>query len=125
MDDQADDNSYILQSKPSPVRPGPTGIRPQSHANSRGVRGRIRRWCYRRFYETWLFEICIIALSLGCIAGVVIVLRVFDGKPQPDFPSGITLNAIVSILGTSSKAALIFVVATSLSQLKWGTLSIT
>lgn len=124
MRNQAEDDSHIPLSKLSSVRRRSGRLRKwhtnRGHLKLRDKWRRIRQWCSLQFYETWLFEICFITLSLGCIAVVVTVLRVFDRKPQPDFPSGITLNAIVSTLGTASKAALIFVVTASLSQLKWG-----
>lgn len=73
----------------------------------------------RIFHETWIPEISVICLSLGCLAAIGAILLIYDGKPSPELPSSITLNAIISILATASKAALIFAVSASMSQLKW------
>lgn len=43
----------------------------------------------------------------------------FSGKPIPDLPRGVTLNALISVLATTSKSLLLFVVGSCLGQLKW------
>lgn len=47
------------------------------------------------------------------------MLRVYDGKPLPALPHGLTLNAIISVLATGSKSALLFSVASNITQWKW------
>lgn len=42
----------------------------------------------------------------------------FGGRSVPHLPQGLTLNAMISILATS-KSAILFVVASCLSQIKW------
>jgi hypothetical protein len=122
MSRQAENDSHILLPKLGPAGQAQAtakNIYSSSHRSRRHARPGLRQLFSRLFYETWLLEICVMTLSIGCIIGAVIVLRVFDGKAQPYLPSGITLNAIVSTLGTASRAALVFVVAASMSQLKW------
>jgi hypothetical protein len=122
MSAQAENVSHVLLPKLSPSgeprAPGST-VYTSSYRWRRYAQSGPRRLFSRLLYETWILEICVISLSIACIVGVVTVLRVFDGKQQPDLPSGITLNAIVSTLSTASRAALIFVLAASISQLKW------
>lgn len=48
-----------------------------------------------------------------------ITLTAFNGKPVPTLSHGLTLNTIISVLATSSKAALMFVISSALGQLKW------
>ena len=57
--------------------------------------------------------------SLLCLTAIFVILAVYNNSPSPSLPHGVTLNAIVSILATGSKASLIFVTSESIRQLKW------
>jgi hypothetical protein len=50
---------------------------------------------------------------------IVIVLKIFDGHPQPSIRWGITLNAVVALLTTIMKAGLLTLLTECTSQLKW------
>ena len=52
------------------------------------------------------------------MAILIILLAVYDGHEIFDW-HGVTLNAIVSLLSTASKAALLFALAESVGQWKW------
>jgi hypothetical protein len=67
----------------------------------------------------WFWEIAGITISVVSLLAIIITLRVFDGKPLPDIPFGITLNTIASLLGAATKTTLLLVVSSALSQLKW------
>ncbi|KAI0536019.1 hypothetical protein GGR58DRAFT_528840 [Xylaria digitata] len=69
--------------------------------------------------DTWLWEILSIILSGVCFALTLVLLKIYDQRPPPQFIYGITLNALISILTTFSKSALLVVVAGAISQLKW------
>ncbi|KAJ5361611.1 hypothetical protein N7541_002455 [Penicillium brevicompactum] len=69
--------------------------------------------------DTWTFEGIAIIFSVLCFIAIVVVLQVYDQKTRPALHYGITLNAIVSILTTASKSALLFVVGECIGQLKW------
>jgi cellulose synthase/poly-beta-1,6-N-acetylglucosamine synthase-like glycosyltransferase len=69
--------------------------------------------------NTWLWEILSIIFSSLCFVLTLVLLKVFDQKPLPQFAYGITLNAIISILTAFSKSALLVAVAGAISQLKW------
>lgn len=69
--------------------------------------------------DTWWPEAFAIAFSAACLVLVAIVLRFFDGRANPQFPTGITLNAIVSILATFSRSSLLFAVTATVGQAKW------
>lgn len=56
----------------------------------------------RLFLDTWIPEILAIVCSAVCVAAVWIVVLAYQGKPTPQLPYAITLNAIVSILATTS-----------------------
>jgi hypothetical protein len=70
-------------------------------------------------YNWWLWEIVSICLSVLCLACITLVLLVFNHKPIPSLPAGLTFNALVSLLATLSKAAMLVTVAACISQLKW------
>lgn len=75
---------------------------------------------FRRISSRWWFwEIISITISLASFLAIIITLRVFDSKPLPEIPFGITLNTIASLLGTAVKTTLLLVVSSALSQLKW------
>jgi hypothetical protein len=67
----------------------------------------------------WLFEILALMFSTACLLTISILLVVYHGQSIQSFPQGITLNAIVSVLSTTFKAALIYPVSTALGQAKW------
>lgn len=67
----------------------------------------------------WSWELASCVIAIGSLVGIIVVLDVFDGKSTPDWPYGITLNALISVLVTVMKAAMAFPVTEALSQLKW------
>lgn len=73
--------------------------------------------------DTWLWEFLALGISTGCLIAIAMVLKQHDQKPIPTFFWGLTLNAIVAILSTFSKSALIVAVSAGLGQLKWHWLS--
>ncbi|KAI1145009.1 hypothetical protein F4825DRAFT_467683 [Nemania diffusa] len=60
-----------------------------------------------------------IILSGIFFALIIILLKIYNKKPVPQFTYGITLNAMISTLATISKSFLLAAVAGSISQLKW------
>lgn len=62
-------------------------------------------------------------LGILLIIALIVVLRVYDGQLAPRFGAvfngALTLNTIVAILSTASKAALLYPVTECISQLKW------
>ena len=74
-------------------------------------------WAY--FSDTWVAEITATALSIACSIAIAILLAIWSGKQVPHLVKGITVNAVVSILATTSKSAMLFVVAACIAQLKW------
>lgn len=69
--------------------------------------------------DTWWPEMLALAFSSCCLLAIIGLLIHYDNKEIPDFPSGLTLNTIISILGVGSKSALMFAVAATMSQSKW------
>lgn len=67
----------------------------------------------------WTWEIVSCVIAAGSLVGIIVVLHQFDGRATPDWPYGITLNALISVLVTVMKAAMAFPITEALSQLKW------
>ena len=79
---------------------------------------RTTRWS-RLVSNTWWFELLAITFSSSCLVAIAVILRVYQEKPLLPMAYGLTLNAIISVLATVSKAALIAAISGSLGQLKW------
>jgi hypothetical protein len=69
--------------------------------------------------DTWIAETVACIFSIACITAIASILYVYDDRPIPRFPSGVTLNTIVSILSTSARSAIISTASTCVGQLKW------
>ncbi|PKY05453.1 hypothetical protein P168DRAFT_233986 [Aspergillus campestris IBT 28561] len=69
--------------------------------------------------SSWSLEIVNGGIALASFASIVAVLAWYDGRPMPDWPEGITLNAILSVLTSIMKAAMVLIITEALSQLKW------
>ena len=76
-------------------------------------------WYAKSIKNWWLVDI------LVCVAAVIILwnLKKYDGKQAPRantlFGANITLNTLVSVLITISRAALLLSVCECVSQSKW------
>ncbi|KAJ5758703.1 hypothetical protein N7520_005859 [Penicillium odoratum] len=68
---------------------------------------------------SWTLEILSCLTSIVFFTAIIVVLWYYDGRPMPEWPYGITLNALVSVLSTVMKASMTFIVAEGLAQLKW------
>ena len=85
----------------------------------RSVSRNLGRTLLERFWSSWNPELAALSLSTVCAICIAVILRCYDGKPAPKIAMGITLNALISILATTSKAALMFSVSNALGQSKW------
>ncbi|KAH0021500.1 hypothetical protein KCU78_g6088, partial [Aureobasidium melanogenum] len=94
-------NTEVKSSSPSPERRSP------------------RKNIYTWVCDEWLFEILACALALLALAAIVITLAVHDGRPLPEWPFNISVNALVSIFGVILKTSMMLPVSESISQLKW------
>lgn len=72
-----------------------------------------------RYQDSWYPEVVALVLSCLCVVAIIVILQLYDGKPNPQWKVHLTLNAIISALATTSKVALIFVTSNSIGQLKW------
>lgn len=74
---------------------------------------------WRRGLEEWGWETAACLLSLAGFLGTVGLLKAFDGKAQPSWPYGITLNSAVAVLSTVTKGLLLVPAAACISQSIW------
>lgn len=68
--------------------------------------------------DTWLLEILSLLASLIFFSVLVVLLLLFDGKPVFQWHR-VSLNALVAIVSTATKACLAFAVAEAMAQWKW------
>lgn len=90
-----------------------------NHEPKRADVGRKRSEESLRILKGWWQEIICCVISLAAFAILVIVLKQFNQKPLPRWPSGITLNTIVAALSTIARTAFLIPISEGLSQWKW------
>lgn len=79
---------------------------------------RTERWS-RFATDRWIWELCAMLMSLSSLVAIVLVLRLHDGRPLPDWPFSITINSLVSIFSTIMGFTLLVPIAEGISQAKW------
>ena len=68
----------------------------------------------------WLFELFAWIFSVTTLCFLVLILHQYDGKKQSDWPSqAFTLNALVALIATLTRASLLVPIAQAISQAKW------
>lgn len=68
--------------------------------------------------QGWTLEYASASLSVLSLMGLVVLLAVQDDRPIFDW-HGLTVNALVALLSTVSRASLMFALAEAISQTKW------
>ncbi|KAK3331439.1 hypothetical protein B0H66DRAFT_546552 [Apodospora peruviana] len=68
---------------------------------------------------TWLPEILSALLSICLVAVIITTLKSYEGRPQPELPLGLTLNAVLQFVITATQFSFTFPLVQGLSQLKW------
>ncbi|KAG9765618.1 hypothetical protein KCU73_g327, partial [Aureobasidium melanogenum] len=118
-----------LLSNTSTILSGTTEVDPAQAADELSAKvelmspslGRIsrRQSIYTWVWDEWLFEILACTLSLSALVAIVVTLAVHDGRPLPEWPFNISVNALVSVFGVILKTSMMLPVSESISQLKW------
>ena len=73
----------------------------------------------RLILDSWLCESIAMCFSVVCLVTIAFVVDIYDGERIPKLISGLTINAIISVLSTASGASLVFVISATMGQLKW------
>uniref|UniRef100_A0A8H7N2X7 Uncharacterized protein n=1 Tax=Bionectria ochroleuca TaxID=29856 RepID=A0A8H7N2X7_BIOOC len=74
--------------------------------------------------EAWAGEIIWSFLAVLLFLTLIIILTLYDGRPMPKWPMGLTLNTVIAILATISRAFTVIPITEGLSQLKWNWLAL-
>ncbi|KAF7531220.1 hypothetical protein G7054_g9071 [Neopestalotiopsis clavispora] len=69
--------------------------------------------------KRWLAELSAWITGLIALAAIIITIGLHNGRPLPDWPYSISVNALVSIFATILKAMMMIPIAEALSQFKW------
>ena len=93
-------------------------LRRSSSRDTKGLPTVSTRHSYDIF-RTWLWEIISIAVAVGLIVAIATLLATYNGRRTPDWGERINLNALLAILSTVLRAALVVVVSQIISQRKW------
>lgn len=72
----------------------------------------------RRLPDTWTAETAALLLSIVALILIVVLLSVYDGRPQFQW-HGVTLNTVIAILAACVRIGFVVPVAESLAQWKW------
>ena len=67
----------------------------------------------------WWRELLCCVLFVGALLALVATLRPYQGQPIPKWPYHLSINTLVSLYIVILKAAMVFVAAEGLGQLKW------
>lgn len=74
---------------------------------------------FLQILKAWYPELLWVAFDIALLIALVITLAEFNDKPMPKWKLGLTLNTVVAILSTVSRAMTIIPLVEAMSQLKW------
>ncbi|KAI8623483.1 hypothetical protein F5Y19DRAFT_468479 [Xylariaceae sp. FL1651] len=80
---------------------------------------RLRQWVR----DHWIWELTSWSISTLLLVGVILTLSLHQNQPLPEWPFGITINALISFLSSFSTSALVGVVASTIGQGGWAALA--
>ncbi|KAG8157006.1 hypothetical protein KVR01_013228 [Diaporthe batatas] len=71
------------------------------------------------WWNQWMLEVLSGVLSIVALVATVITLEPNQGKPLPDWPFDISINALLSIYSVVFKTCMIFVIQSCIGQQQW------
>ncbi|KAI1339996.1 hypothetical protein F5Y15DRAFT_60978 [Xylariaceae sp. FL0016] len=69
--------------------------------------------------QHWTWELTAFFLVVVALLAIVATLHPHEGRPTPQWPFKITINALLSVYAMVFKSALLFAVASCIGQLQW------
>jgi hypothetical protein len=69
--------------------------------------------------SSWLFDTFSFCAAFTVFIGVVAILAIYDGRPNPLWTGGITLNTVISVASMLFRICLMVPVASCISQMSW------
>ncbi|KAM0720532.1 hypothetical protein Q7P37_004668 [Cladosporium fusiforme] len=84
-------------------------------------RSHRRRNSSRQLLVSWLPELLASLLSIALLIALIVILRIFEGRPLTNLglPPYLTLNGIIAAIATVNRACLIAPICTALMQEMW------
>lgn len=70
-------------------------------------------------FREWLIELASLIASVLCLVAMLILLLVYRNRALPELSMGLTFNAIISVLITAAKMAMLSAVSSAMGQIKW------
>lgn len=92
------------------------------HPQQHGMRNQgreHRKQSDKRIQRLWLWESLSLAVATLALTAIVITLVLQKDRPLPDWPSAITINALIAVFTAIFKACLMMPIAEGIGQLKW------
>ncbi|KAL1311529.1 hypothetical protein AAFC00_001650 [Neodothiora populina] len=80
------------------------------HTTSASV-GRVDTW--------WIWEIACLLLSTACFITIAVVSKIHDGQEISTWTFYLSLNTLVSSLGTAARTSMLLAISAALGQGKW------
>lgn len=78
------------------------------------------RTCFQDFKDDWwLLEVASMTINILTITTMASLLSVYQNRPLSVWTFWISLNTLISFLGTIAKTSLLYAVSASISQGKW------
>lgn len=69
--------------------------------------------------STWWLECICLFLMIGALVAVAITVQKYEGMPQPRWRYSITVNTLIAVYTVIITAAMVKILSSGLSQLKW------
>lgn len=91
----------------------------QTTGTTRSKKPLQKRWVSNKMSRFWVWEVLACLFSLVLLAAIAAILATFNGRAVPDWPLGIQLGTLVSLLATIATFALTIPIAEGISQIKW------
>lgn len=73
----------------------------------------------RFMFRPWFYEILSLSLAFVAIALVVLLLALYDRKPNPSWAAHVSLNTLVSVASVLFRASIMVPITKCISQLSW------
>lgn len=67
---------------------------------------------------SWWPEIVWCIFTTGLLISLVVLLKIYNNKPAPQWPNGISINTVIAAIATIYRAAMVLPISEGLSQLK-------
>jgi len=69
--------------------------------------------------KDWGLELLSCLASAAALAAIIATLSIHNNQPLPEWPFGVSINAVIGLLATTLRVTMILPIAEGISQLKW------